>query len=130
MWDSRADSVHYTQRDWSVRENLQPGSRNVKSQPLVNTDDILLPPLHIKLGLMKNFVKALDKEGKAFSHLHQRFLMSNTSFDLCMKDIESRAWLALKSIIKKFLGNHRSTEYINIVDELLLCFKISVQVCL
>ena len=30
---------------------------------------VLLPPLHIKLGLMKNFMKALHKNGAAFQHL-------------------------------------------------------------
>ena len=33
----------------------------------------LLPPLHIKLGLIKNFVKALDKNGAAFQHLSTVF---------------------------------------------------------
>jgi len=31
-----------------------------------------LPPLHIKLGLMKNFVKALDRNGAAFLYLRQK----------------------------------------------------------
>ena len=35
---------------------------------------MLLPPLHIKLGLMKNFVKALHKHGAAFQHLSTVFL--------------------------------------------------------
>lgn len=30
---------------------------------------MLLPPLHIKLGLMKKFVKALDKNVAVFQHL-------------------------------------------------------------
>ncbi|GBP28173.1 Cytochrome P450 4C1 [Eumeta japonica] len=32
---------------------------------------ILLPPLHIKLELMKNFVKALNKDGTAFKYLRK-----------------------------------------------------------
>ena len=31
------------------------------NEPLVDRNSILLPPLHMKLGLMKQFVKALDK---------------------------------------------------------------------
>ena len=34
---------------------------------------VLLPPLHIKLGLMKNFVKALQKNGAALQHLSTVF---------------------------------------------------------
>ena len=30
---------------------------------LVERERIILPPLHVKLGLMKQFVKALDKSG-------------------------------------------------------------------
>jgi hypothetical protein len=36
-------------------------------------NEIILPPLHIKLGLMKNFIKAIVKEGLAFSHLKEKF---------------------------------------------------------
>ena len=38
-------------------------------------NDILLPPLHIQLILMKNLVKVLDvyKEVHDFTHLQQRF---------------------------------------------------------
>ena len=35
----------------------------------MDMNKVLLPPFHIKLGLMKNFVKALHKNGAAFQHL-------------------------------------------------------------
>ena len=35
--------------------------KNVQHIPLVNLDTALTPPLHIKLALMKNFVKAVTK---------------------------------------------------------------------
>jgi len=34
---------------------------------------ILLPPLYIKVGLMKNFVKAMDRTGSAFKYLAEKF---------------------------------------------------------
>ncbi|GBL74661.1 hypothetical protein AVEN_119144-1 [Araneus ventricosus] len=34
---------------------------------------ILLPPLHIKSGLMKNFVKAMDCGGSGFQYLRMKF---------------------------------------------------------
>ena len=40
----------------------------------MDMNKVLLPPLHIKLGLMKNFVKALHKNGAAFQHLSTVFL--------------------------------------------------------
>ena len=33
----------------------------------------MLPPLHIKLGLMKQFVKALDRNGGYFKYLRKFF---------------------------------------------------------
>jgi hypothetical protein len=34
---------------------------------------IYLPPLHIKLGLIKIYVKAMKKEGKEFDYLSKKF---------------------------------------------------------
>ena len=40
---------------------------------LVDPNKIFLPPLHIKLGLMKNFVKALNKSGDGFKQIEMLF---------------------------------------------------------
>ena len=40
---------------------------------MINRDRIILPPLHIKLGLMKQFVKALDKDGNCFNYITKTF---------------------------------------------------------
>ena len=51
-----------------------PGEHRVKENPLVDINKVLLPPpLHIKLGWMKNFVKGLDKNGAAFQYLSTEF---------------------------------------------------------
>ena len=42
------------------------------SHPLVELGKILLPTLHIKLGLMKKFVETLDREGRGFVFFHQK----------------------------------------------------------
>ena len=52
---------------------MQPGSKNVAHVPLVQRDKVLMPPLHIKLGLMKNFVKRLDNDSDAFRYLRGKF---------------------------------------------------------
>ncbi|MEL7005851.1 MAG: hypothetical protein AAFN93_24445 [Bacteroidota bacterium] len=69
LWDSRADHEHYQKIEWPLRENLQPGKLNVIREPLVEPAKVLLPPLHIKLGLIKQFVKALDHGGETFQAL-------------------------------------------------------------
>lgn len=52
----------------TVREN------NVLYEPLVPRDKIIFPQVHTKLELMKQFVKALDKEGACFEYICKAFL--------------------------------------------------------
>ncbi|KAI6648233.1 hypothetical protein LOD99_12042 [Oopsacas minuta] len=52
-WDSRARQSHYIVKEWPLRHQLTAGTKSVSCQSLVNPEKILLPPLHIKLGLMK-----------------------------------------------------------------------------
>ena len=61
------------QKDWGSRSAIIPGEHSLKENPLVDMNKVLLPPLHIKLSLMKNFVKALHKNCAAFQHLSAVF---------------------------------------------------------
>ena len=70
LWDSRATSEHYRRKNWEQRTEFAVGTRNVMWEPqLVDPRNVLMPPLHIKLGLMKQFVKALNQESDAFKYL-------------------------------------------------------------
>ncbi|GBO19635.1 hypothetical protein AVEN_120450-1 [Araneus ventricosus] len=62
QWDSRDRKKSTTSRP--KRQFLIPDVKNEENEPLVASEKILLPPLHIKLGLMKNFVKAMDCGGR------------------------------------------------------------------
>lgn len=95
--------------------------------------------MHIKLGLIKNFVRALDRDGAAFEYLRTLFsklseakikagifvgpqirkLMEKDSFELYLKESELKTWKAFKTFMKNFLGNTKSPTYKNIVDDLL-----------
>jgi hypothetical protein len=134
-WDSRAGDKHWTTKEWSKRENLTPGTKNVIHASLVDPQKVLLPLLHIKLGIMKQFVKALDKSGSCFQYLGHKFaalsevkvkegmfdgpqirqLMKDTAFTDTMSDIELQAWNAFK----KFLGNVKDPRYEKIVGNVL-----------
>jgi len=72
-WGSRARSLHYSRKDWPARKSLEPGIMNVENQPLVEPSKILLPSMHFKLGLIKNFVRAMNQEEAAFSYLREKF---------------------------------------------------------
>ena len=71
----------YNSVDWrlfidSSSQGLAPGKveeKNVLHKNLVDPTKIYLPPLHIKLGLMKNLVKALDRDGPGFQYLKSKF---------------------------------------------------------
>jgi len=70
-WDSRARSLHYSTKDWPARKSLEPAIMNVENQPLVELSEIMLPSMHLKLGLTKNSVKAMHQEEAAFTYLRE-----------------------------------------------------------
>ena len=75
LWNSREDRSHYAVKVWPTRQSPQIGRHNVhyQQQALVRFANVFLPPLHIKLGLMKNFVKAMDQEGDGFKFFKDFF---------------------------------------------------------
>jgi hypothetical protein len=68
-WDSRAGSKHWEKKHWTPRTFLEPGSKYMLRKSFVGPKKILLPPLLIKLGIMKLFVKVLSKAGNCFKYL-------------------------------------------------------------
>lgn len=143
FWDSRADDLHYKQKVWPPRTEFTPGTGSVKHVPLVDPRKILLPPLHIKLGLMKNFVKALDTNGEAFKYLAQEFpqiseaklkagifigpqikqLLKDSKFLTTMKTVERNAWEGFRNVVQNFLGNNKAVDYIGQVNTMIHFFK-------
>ena len=146
LWDSRADDQHWQRENWRVREEFVVGENNVINEPLVDRDSILLPPLHIKLGLMKQFVKALDKIGDCFRYIRSRFpgtsyekvragifdgpqirtLIRDPAFVLHMTVVESAAWCSYVSVVKEFLGKMKANCYQDIVKQMLTNFQALV----
>lgn len=139
LWDSRDTENHYKQKHWKARDGYVPGQMNVKADPLVDTSKILLPPLHIKLGVFKNFVKTLDPESKAFKYLAKMFpnitnaklkegvfvgpqirkLLSDDEFARLLSSNQRKAWMSFKDLVEGFLGNHKNDNYKGIVAKLL-----------
>lgn len=73
-WDSRYHQNQYQRREWPMRGTRRVGFQNVIHEPLVPFHKILLPPLHIKLGIVKNFVKTIERKNeKAFECLKTIF---------------------------------------------------------
>ena len=94
---------------------------------MIEPEKIILPPLHIKLGLMKQFVEALDFQGDCFKYIcytvpglseeklkagifngpQIRHLMKDSSFVASMNFKETQAWKALTEVIKNFLETRK-----------------------
>lgn len=142
LWDSRDRQNHWTKKSWPPRE-LKVGEKNVLREKLVPRQKVLLPPLHIKLGLMKQFVKSLPRDGDCFKYLLAKFpglseakikegvfvgpdirrLMTDQLFINTMTDPQKEGWIAFKQVIEKFLGNNKDPNYKQIVDRMLEAFK-------
>ena len=64
---------HCVNKLWPKRTSLTSGEKNVVSPPLALPQNISLPPLHIKLGLMINFVKDMERTGRGFRYVRNKF---------------------------------------------------------
>ena len=71
--DSRAKHEHYIRNEWPARGNATLGVHNIRYEPLVQSEKVIIPPLHIKLGLFKNFVKALHSDGEPMKIIKETF---------------------------------------------------------
>ena len=122
LWNSRADKQHYLVKNWPARKDHTPGSHNVLNLSLIERIKILLPTLHIKLGLVKQFIKVLKPTSRAFRHIRQMFpsiseakvkggvfvglqirrMLASEELEEQISDLVRNAWQAYG-----FLGNHR-----------------------
>jgi hypothetical protein len=125
---------------------LNLGARAFCAKVLSLRKKILLPRLHIKLGVMKQFFKALPKTGNCFQYLCKRFLhlaeaklkedvfvgpdirklIFSEDFLIKMTEVEREAWIAFKSVVIKFLGNNKIPDYVTIVVNMLEKFSLGV----
>ena len=123
---------------WPQRTEMIPETLNILHEPLVERDRIILPPLHIKLGLIKQFVKALPHEGECFKYICRVFpqltteklkagifdgpqvrqLLKDSNLQKHMDRKQKAAWNAFDEVVKNFLGNEKSQNYENIVKNL------------
>jgi hypothetical protein len=144
LWDSRADSEHYITKEWPVRHRMEPGKQNVLHNALVPRSKILLPPLHIKLGLIKQFIKALDSNSDAYLHIRSMFpklsdakvrggifvgpqirrMLASKELENKMTRLEKNAWNAFRQVVCGFLGNNKSKNYAELVENLMKHYEL------
>jgi hypothetical protein len=142
-WNSRARSQHWKQKQCPSRVSLMLGAKNIAWESLVDPQKVLLPLIHIKLGLMKQFVKALQRDRNCFKYRCSKFpdlseakhkerifvgpdirkLILDKMFETTMSNFEREAWIALKDVKSKFLENYGDQNYKNTVNHMLDKFK-------
>ena len=119
--------------------------KNIQHISFENPDKVLIPQLHIKLRLMKNFVKAMGKHHsngfkflcKKFSQLSHtklkeesfvglqiRKVLEDLEFEKTLNILEPRALHAFKWICVNFLGNFKSPSYQECVAKLMMMMMI------
>ncbi|UYV70650.1 hypothetical protein LAZ67_8000166 [Cordylochernes scorpioides] len=123
--------------------HFRSGYKNIANLPLIDSENIYLPPLHIKLGLMKNFVKAMDRNASGFAYLKQKIssiseakikegifvgpqireLQQDGNFQNSLNEVEAAAWNSFRNVCKNFLGSVKVENYRDIVNDLLLSYK-------
>lgn len=145
LWDSRDRTHHYVKKEWPLREELAIcRAKNVINKPLVDRGRILFPPLHIKLGLIKQFTKALDKDGRCFQFLCKTFpnlsteklkagifdgpqirklIKNSPTFEETMNPVEQQAWNCFVQVVMNFLGNTKAENYKDLVANMLVAFR-------
>lgn len=118
------------------------GTANIVHEPLVHRNKLILPPHHIMLGLMKQFVKALDRNSNCFKYICRSFpglscekrkagifdgpqirkLINDSHFSKVMTDLEASAWYSFVSVVRNFLGNRKAENYEQLVHNMLTNF--------
>lgn len=143
-WEGRADDYHYDY-EWDARDQRVVGEFSIVFEPLIDAESVILPPLHIKLGLIKNYLVALYRRNPETLEFLIAFfknqlspakvtagglngkqcnqLFVNADFLGMLDPLEKRALLGIRDVCQKFLGNERADNFEEIVDEMLDAFK-------
>lgn len=108
------------------------------SLSLVNQEK-LLPPLHIQLSRLKQYIKALSITEPSYQYLSRKYPLFYVKLDedvltyenecenLNLKLINSKekdAWTAFKEAVLEFLGNEEDPNYEHIVQNVLEKFEV------
>ena len=116
---------------------------NVMREPLTSREKFLLPPLQIKLGLVKQFVKALDFEGEVFQEIRSMFprlseakikgvifvgpqintMLKSKTMEEKINETEKEAWKAFRGVVDRFLENKKDPNYKELVKKLIKSYQ-------
>jgi hypothetical protein len=110
---------------------------------LIPVNQVLIPPLHVKIGVMTQIMKQFNKNEKVFAYLCKKFsglseskikaavycgpdirsLMNDKHFPTLLTRNELRAWEAFRDVIDNIFGNFKNPQYKEIVKRLMDSIK-------
>ena len=142
MWESWARDKHWNQKLWPLRETLKVGLPNIVNNPIIDREKLIFPSLLIKLGLMKQFVRALNNDGESFQHIvlvlpalsfenikagvfngpQIRALVWDQDLVRKMKDKERGAWFSFVAVMKNLLCNKKGQLLWNLCNKFIVSF--------
>ena len=131
LWESCAKDMHWTQKAWPERKNLQIDWKNIINKPLVPRGKIIFLSLLIKIVLMKQCIKDSNKKERLFRYLCNTFpglsqeklktriidgsqiqkTIRDKDFTTSMTNIENRSWMVFLDMVKHFLRNRKAKTY-------------------
>ena len=120
---------------WPLRSETTADHKNASHPALGDKSKIYFQPLHIKFGLLKMSVTAMDRESVRFAYLNKHFPKSvrprwkkeylKTKTLVQNQTTEIRAWNAFEKVCGNFLRNEKEENYTEIVRSkfyhILLC---------
>ena len=135
-WESRARDCRYRIQKWPLLSDVAHTVLEEKSK-------IYLPPLHIKIGLIKVSVKVMDKERKRFGRLRQKFSATSEAkmkagifvgphttqpfehqdFSTELNSSERRTWKVFENVCRIFPGNEKAEHYSEIMQQLISSYS-------
>ena len=138
LWDSRDTTAHYHGKDCPQWTEFSVGKSSVKWEPLIE-QKVLMLLLHIKLGLINQFVTALNKESAPFKYLQVLFpklseakvkagifvgpqakkIIECDEFAKLLNRKQKTAWNSFAAVAHGFLGNHKAENYVQLVQTLI-----------
>ncbi|XP_076314715.1 uncharacterized protein LOC143227057 [Tachypleus tridentatus] len=100
--------------------------------------NLLFPPLHIKLGLMKQIDTSFDKESATFKNLRDFYpklseakikagvfvgpqikkILEHTEYPNKLSRKKEKAWGSFVAVVRGFLGNHKAENYVELIETL------------
>lgn len=130
-WDSRLKKRHYKAKKWPQRKHFVIGKFSVMHAPLVSASKVIIPPMHIKLGLFASFVRNMDKDAPGYQFIRSKFpkmsdakvasgaftgpkirkLMKDHLFTKALQGPELKVWNGIVAVCEGFLGNFRAKNY-------------------